>query len=667
MRKLLPFCLLASLCWSLQSPSASAAPPARAAKPKAAQPAAGPSIAALRRQADAAQARKTAAVKSLDVLRNQFKSLVNQFNKVKADQAAAQRTVSSSAAALKKQQAAVTAANAANQKAAAALTAAEKALAAAQKAAATAKAKATAAAKSLASSQVVLKKTQASVAAANATIKASAAEMKKSESAITAFQPRVMAGSQELARLSAEVLSKQKAIEAILIRQGNLVSFSEKIAPILARRCLACHNARTAKGRLNLETFASILKGGESGAEITKGKADDSNLYGLVSDGSMPKDADPLTKDEIALIKKWIDTGAQLNAGVSASAQLASIVPKLPQPAPPRSYRVAIPVTAVAFSPDGKVLASSGYHEVILWNPQDGKILRRIANVAERVYDIDFSPDGKTLAVAAGTPGQVGEAKRFNVADGRLLADYFTTNDSVFAVAFSPNGKRLATAGADRGIRVFDVATKKQLVLIEDHADWVMGIAWSPDGTKLASASRDKTSKVFDVTERKIDPTAVALGTTSPNVLKGESLATFNSHGQPVFDVAFSPDGKSVITSGADKQVRVWNPANAKQIRAIGGFGDQVFRIAVTKDGEVASSSADKTARLHKLANGKAVRTFGGHGDWVYSVAINPATKRLATGTYDGEIHIFNTADGKLVKRFIAAPGHTGAVASTKK
>jgi Planctomycete cytochrome C/WD domain, G-beta repeat len=662
MRILLPVCLLASVCLSADSTSI-ASQPAHAKKPNRANAAATQSIEALRRDAAAAQTRRKAAEKSLEALRKQLKALVDQLNQVKSKQSAAQRTVSGSAATLKKQQAAVTAANAANTKAAAALTAAEKALAAAQKAAADAKAKATAAAKALASAQTVVKKTQTAVATANATIKASAADVKKTESAITAFQPKVMATRQAVARLSAEVLSKQKAIDDILIGQGKLVSFSERIAPIIARRCLACHNARTAKGRLNMESFASLLKGGESGAVITKGKSDDSTLYVMVSDGSMPKDADPLTKDEIALIKKWIDTGAQLNAGVSASAQLASIIPKLPQPTPPKSYRVPIPVTAVAFSPDGKVLASSGYHEVLLWNPQDGKILRRIPNVAERVYGLDFSPDGKTLAVAAGTPGQQGEAKLFNMADGRLLADYFTTNDSVFAVAFSPDGKRLATAGADRGIRVFDVATKKQLVLIEDHADWVMGIAWSPDGTKLASASRDKTSKVFDVTERKFDPTAVALGTTSPNVLKGESLATFNSHGQPVFDVAFSPDGKSVVTSGADKQIRIWNPANAKQVRAIGGFGDQVFRIAVTKDGQVASSSADKTARLHKIANGQLVRAFGGHADWVYSVAVNPATKRLASGTYDGEIRIFNTADGKLVKRFIAAPGHKGAVA----
>ncbi|MFQ5734395.1 MAG: c-type cytochrome domain-containing protein, partial [Planctomycetaceae bacterium] len=515
--------------------------------------------------------------------------------------------------------------------------------------------------------QSTLKTTQGKIATAAGTLKNATASIKKAQDGVNAFLPSVTKQQAVLAKLAADALAKEKAAEAILIKQGRLVSFSERIAPIFVQRCLACHNARTAKGRFNMESYAALIKGGESGAAVEKGKADDSNLFSLIEDGSMPKDADPLTKPQIALIKKWIATGAELNAGVSSTAQLASIVPKSIQPDPPKSYRVPIPVTAVAFSPDGKTLVSSGYHEVLLWNPDSGALVRRIVNVAERVYDVAFSPDGQTLAVAAGTPGQLGEAKLFNVADGKLVADFFRTNDSVFAVAYSPDGKRLAAAGADRGIRVFDVATRKRLVLVEDHADWVMGIAWSPDGKKLASASRDKTSKVFDMSERKIDPAAVALGNPPKNLLSGESLATFNGHGQPVFGVAFSPDGKAVITSGADKQVRVWNPANAKQIRAIGGFGDRVFRIAVAKDGRLFSASADKTARLHTYANGKAVRTFAPHADWVYAIAHNPATKRVATGSYNGDVRIFNAADGKPLKAFVAAPGYTPTVASAKK
>ncbi len=108
---------------------------------------------------------------------------------------------------------------------------------------------------------------------------------------------------------------------------------------------------------------------------------------------------------------------------------------------------------------------------------------------------------------------------------------------------------------------------------------------------ELASASRDKTSKVFDATT-------------------GDSLVTFNGHGDSVYSVGFSPDGKQVVTSGADKQVRLWNVGDAKEVRKIGGFGGDIFRLQVAQDGTIFTASADKNARQHKLADGAALKTF---------------------------------------------------------
>ena len=160
-----------------------------------------------------------------------------------------------------------------------------------------------------------------------------------------------------------------------------------------------------------MDSYIGVMKGGEQGDTIIPKDAAGSNLVALLEDGTMPKDADPLTKEEIASIKQWILNGARLDAGLKAESQLVTIIPKLPQPPPPESYRVPIPVTAVAFSPDGNTVASSGYHEIILWNAADGKPIRRIANVAERTYDIEFNKEGTLMAVAAGTPGQQGESQ----------------------------------------------------------------------------------------------------------------------------------------------------------------------------------------------------------------------------------------------------------------
>jgi WD40 repeat protein len=312
-------------------------------------------------------------------------------------------------------------------------------------------------------------------------------------------------------------------------------------------------------------------------------------------------------------------------------------MPKLPQPSAPEKYHVAIPVTAVAINPDGSLVASSGYHEVLIWNAQNGELIRRISNVAERTYGLQFSPDGKLLAVAAGTPGEYGEMKLFDPSNGQLVQDPLSSSDSVYCVAFSLDGTRVATGGADRSIRIFGVADGKQERLIEDHADWVMGIAWSPDGKKLASAGRDKTSKVFDA-------------------LTGESQVTFSAHADAVFGVQFSPDGNQIITSGRDKQIRVWGSTDAKEAKVIGGFGNEVYGLQLTPDGRLFSASADMTAREHKL-DGTEVRKFSGHADWVYSLSFNAAGNKLVTGSWDGELRLWNAADGQMLLKFVAAPG----------
>lgn len=613
-------------------------------------------LAKFKAEADKFAKQRDEQIAQLKTLQEQKQTAQRTLSDQKKAQKAAEGTVAKAEETLKPLNEAVAKAEAEKKTADEALAAAQKAAEDAKgtdqekakadeaaKAAEAAKAKA----KAVEDAKAAVAKAQADIDAAKKTVESSPAAIKATEASIAKLDEQIVAAEKARDELDASYVSNLRTYQHGMIAHGKLVSFAEKVAPIIAQRCLACHNARTAKGRYNMENFAAILKGGESGEAVDPGDGDLSTLYIMVEDGTMPKDADPLTKEELATIKKWIDTGAVLDAGVSPSAELITIMPKLPQPQPPEKYRVTVPVTALAFSPDGALLASSGYHEVLIWNPENGQLVRRISNLAERIYDIDYSPDGQKIAVAAGTPAQIGEVKLFQAADGKLLADLIRTGDSVFAVAFSPDGTKLACACADRSIRVYDVATLKEILTIEDHADWVIDVAWSPDGTKLASASRDKTSKVFDVAT-------------------GDSLVTFNGHGNTVSGVAFKADGKQVVTAGADNQIRVWNVSDAKEVRKIGGFGDEVFRINVTPEGDVFSVSADKNARRHKIDNGKALKTYSGHSDWVYSLARDPATKRIATGSYDGVIKIWNEDDAKVLVEWTAAPGHETAQAKAE-
>lgn len=430
--------------------------------------------------------------------------------------------------------------------------------------------------------------------------------------------------------------------------QAGTTTFLKDVAPIFVQHCLACHNDEKAEGKYNMATFASLTKGGEVGEGFTvvAGEPDESYLIDLIQpDGEprMPYRQDPLSDEQIAIITKWVAEGAAYD-GEDPNEDWTSALHKITVVNIPEAYPVVVPITAVAFSPDGSEVASSGYHEINTWKADDGNLGQRLRGVGERVYDIAYSPDGKWLATASGDPGQFGSAKLWSIeSDGgaQVVRELAESGDSIYAVTFSPDSKLVASAGADRTIRISEVESGEEVVTIEDHADWIFDIAFSPDGKQLATASRDKTSKVFDI-EKK------------------ESLVTFSSHGETVYSVLFAADGKSVITAGGDRQIRAWDPNDDGQQLRNAGFGGEVFRIALSPDGStLVACSADRLVRTFNAADFAAKHSLQGHGDWVYSIALSPDGKTIASGSWDGEVRLWNLEDGKPLRTIIAAPGYS--------
>lgn len=134
-------------------------------------------------------------------------------------------------------------------------------------------------------------------------------------------------------------------------------------------------------------------------------------------------------------------------------------------------------------------------------------------------------------------------------------------------------------------------------------------------------------------------------------------MVTFPGHGEPAYTAAFLADGTTVASGGGDKRVRIWQAADAKEVRGIGGFGGDVFRIQIAAGDLLYSASGDGDVHLHKAADGAAVRKYAGHRDWVYSVAENPGRKLVAAGSYDGEVRTWNADDAAPALSFTAIPG----------
>jgi WD40 repeat protein len=226
------------------------------------------------------------------------------------------------------------------------------------------------------------------------------------------------------------------------------------------------------------------------------------------------------------------------------------------------------------------------------------------------VKSIAFSPDGKILASASKDQ----TVKLWETASGRQLFT-LTQPDEVWAVAFSPDGKTLATGGRDNTVRLWDARAGVELRTLRGHEGPVHAVAFSPDGKTLASGAWDKTIKLWHLAEPPAPPAD----------LTGARL-TLSGHTDLIMSLAFSPDGK-VLASGAggledDNSIRLWDTAGGKQLRALTGHADDVNGLAFSPDGKLlASGGEDKVVNLWDMRTGQIRHALREHTGPVYAVA----------------------------------------------
>ena len=420
---------------------------------------------------------------------------------------------------------------------------------------------------------------------------------------------------------------------------GQPVSFRNEVASILFENCVACHGPKKAEGGYRIDTFDELVKPGDTGEmPIAATAAASGELLRRItsSDKSerMPENAEALPAAQIDIVKRWLAEGAKFD-GEKGNSPLNLVAPPKVYPDPPAAYPAPVPITAMAFSPDGAMLLVGGYHELLVWNVADGALAKRMRNVGQRVHAIVFLPDQKTIAVGCGEPGRNGEVRLIDFESGQLKGVVARTYDVVLDLAVRPASNEIAVASADGLIRIVNTETLAEVRTIASHADWVTAIAWSDDGTRLASGSRDKSSKVFD-------------GNT------GEMIATYPGHAAAVRGVAFLADGKQVLSTGTDKKLHRWEVEGAKKVLEI-PFGGEVYKIA-RGDAFVFVPSADNQLRRITLADNKVTNTLAGYQDWVLSTALHAANNRVAGGSMNGEVRIWNAADGTLIRNWIAKP-----------
>jgi len=302
------------------------------------------------------------------------------------------------------------------------------------------------------------------------------------------------------------------------------------------------------------------------------------------------------------------------------------------------SFGPAVPISAVAFSPDGKTLAAGGYKEVLLWDLAAAKLAKRIGagQLAGRVGALAFLGNGPMLAVGDGVPGKSGAVRILDSSTGALARAFQEPPDEVRCLAVSADGALLAAGGACREVHVWGLKDGKLVQTIKGHEDWVEGVCFSPDGQLLATASADKTLQIWNVS-------------TWERTLRA-------SHGEALHGVAFSPDSKSTaatVGGPGERAVHIRRNDSPRSSQAVAtGEGMPLGTLWPQKGNRLYAACSDKTVKAIGVYGG-VMATFQGHTDWVYAVASSADGSRLASGSADGTVRLWNAADGKLLATLV--------------
>ncbi len=399
-------------------------------------------------------------------------------------------------------------------------------------------------------------------------------------------------------------------------------SFAKDVSPIFAANCSGCHAAGVKMGSLDLDSFEGLQKGGHHGEVITPGKSDESRLYLMITGKvtpAMPLTGKKLADGEIETIRKWIDAGAKPPAAGEIIAKRTAVIPDI-------KPLVAVKplIGALAYSPDGKMLALGEFKEVRLIEPESGKVMATLPGEAEDVRAVAFSPDGKLLAAAGGLPAQSGEVKIWDVEKRAELRTIHGHADCIYAVEFAPDGKSIATSSYDKLIKLWDVESGKEIRTLKDHIDAVYALAFTPDGKRLVSASADRGVKIWDVAT-------------------GERLYTLSEPTDGLNTLALDPAGKRVAAGGLDRTIRVWSlgDKSGKLLYSLIAHEDAILQLAWSPDGKyLISTSADKELKVLKADDLSVVKTLH-QPDWVMSVEFAPDGKSFAVGRFDGSYQIY--------------------------
>ncbi len=396
------------------------------------------------------------------------------------------------------------------------------------------------------------------------------------------------------------------------------------VQAVLDAHCTVCHGADDPEGKLVLESFDTLMRGGQGGAAIVPGNAQASLLVKAIEGRSgktgknqfmPPGIREHLTVPEIALVRNWIDSGASPPSAAAAEGlRIPDIKPKV---TPPRA------IHALAYHPRRNQLAL-GLNGAVAWVNANSTSTHAAVSEGPRGNINALLLQGDVLYAGGGEPGIAGEIRVWDLKAGTVLHRLRGHRDAIHAMALAPDGTLLATGGYDQRIILWRTQDGEKVRELSGHSGAVFGLAFRADGKVLASASADTTVKLWSVDS-------------------GERLDTFSQPTKAQHVVAFSPDGTRLVAGGADHRIRMWSVSttaregsNALRLSQYGHEG-AILQLAFSHDGSrLASGADDRTVKVWSASDLQPALSHGRQPDWPTALAF--AGERLFVARQDGTL-----------------------------
>jgi WD40 repeat protein len=436
-----------------------------------------------------------------------------------------------------------------------------------------------------------------------------------------------------------EAAKKEKVIDPAPVNLGRPVDFEKDVFPILDANCIACHNLAIKENNLNLEDVANIVKGGKRGPSVVSKDPEKSLLYQVVTRGKGPAmpplpnkvEAMALTPLQVGIIKQWILEGANMGAGGGGNE-----VSWQPIPATAKA------IYSIAMTTDGQYVACGRANQIAIYHVPTGRQVGQLVDPNLR----SLQQGGKPLYTDKAAHRDFIHALAFSP-DGLTLAsgDFRaakiwkrTENLKQFDIAagaivpvvtVSTDGKWLATVGAENVIQLISLADGKPGLVFKGHTGVISGLKFTTDNTKLVSSSADKSVRVW-------------------NVADGAVIARIDTPAA-VTALTLNQDSTQIISGGADNTIRTWTvPAVAP--KQLAPTAIPVVALEISPDKKwLAVASADGKVDLIDAATGQVSKSFVGHAGAVTGIGFSGNSARIITGGADKTARVWDVASGQPV------------------